>query len=181
MTLEEFLKGKRTDVLEQWFTLILDSYPAEAASAFAKQKDPFANPMGSTIRRATTGIFDVLVEDANPQLLAEPIGELVKILAIQSFRPSVALANLFFLKRVVREVTDEQGFTPSFESFDTKVDHMVLLAFDAYMSSREKIADMRVGETKRALGKLLERAEIAVGVPGLQSETKDNVEVEANT
>ncbi|MBL6976287.1 MAG: RsbRD N-terminal domain-containing protein [Deltaproteobacteria bacterium] len=181
MDLEGLLKEKRADILDRWLRMILDTYPPDAARIFALGKDPFANPLGDTIRRATSDIFDAIVDGAEPDRLTAAVDELVKIRAIQSFKPSEALACLFFLKKVVRDVGKDNGDAPDFERFDTKVDHMVLLGFEAYVNSREKIANIRVAETRRALGKLLERAEIAVGVPGLQSETKDNVEVEANT
>lgn len=181
MALEGFLKEKRADILDRWLQMILDTYPSDAARIFSLGKDPFANPLGATIRRATVEIFDALVDGAEPDRLTAAVDELVKIRAIQSFRPSEALACLFSLKKAVREVVDEDGDAPDFEEFDNKVDHMALLGFEAYVNSREKIAELRVNESRRALGKLLERAEISVGVPGLQSETKDNVEVEANT
>jgi len=187
MTLDYLLKERRSDILKAWFDSILATYHPDAARVMGSRKDPFANPVGSTFKRAVEQMYDAFVDNADKDCIEEPLAEIVKIRSIQNFTPSEALSFVFFLKRIVRDLVEtEDGVDETsneVEEFNSRVDDLALLAFEAYVKSREKIGEIKVRETRRAMGKLLERAGMEVDVPaGPPDRDENDMEVsEANT
>jgi hypothetical protein len=55
------------------------------------------------------------------------------------------------------------------EAFDSKVDHLALLAMDVYSQCREKLYEVRVGEVKNRSFRLLQRANLLVEIPEMES------------
>jgi len=45
MRLEELLAQKKTAVIDKWFDVVAETYPADTAIFIKRQKDPFANPV----------------------------------------------------------------------------------------------------------------------------------------
>jgi len=73
--------------------------------------------------------------------------------AVQGQRPSQALEFVFLLKRALRGVLGEAYDA----AFDERVDGLALVAFDAYVTCREEIHEIRVREARRRVGLILER------------------------
>ena len=167
MVLKHLLSQKRAAILERWFQLILETYPADSSRLLKQDKDRFANPVGYTISQEIKTLYEELLQGMNTDRLATCLDNIIRIRSVQDFLPSQAVAFIFLLKRAVREElaseNKEKGAVEELLEFESRIDKLVLLALDTYMKCREKVFEIRVNEVKaereRAL-KLLERANL---------------------
>lgn len=169
MVLERLLPQKRAAILERWFQLILETYPADTSGFLKQEKDRFINPIGYTISQEIEALYDELLQEMNPDKLAACLDNIIRIRAVQDFSPSQTVAFIFLLKKAIREELAskiaENRVLEELLKFESKIDKLVLLAFDIYMKCREKVFEIRVSEVKaereRVL-KLLERANLTM-------------------
>ena len=161
MALIDLLIQKKADILARWRDLVFDSYAPETARFLKSQKDRFANPIAYQLNRGLTGIFEVFLEEADPQQIAVHLDEVIKLKAIQDASPSRAMAFLFLLKNIIRTELAPQLQDPAHASelteLEARLDGLALLGFDVYMQRRERLNEVRVGEIKRKVGALLRR------------------------
>ena len=157
----ELLKERTDTIIERWVEVVLSSYPSEAAALFQKEKDPFANPIGGTVRRGTQGIFQAILNGMDPEELRSHLDEIVRVRAVQDFAPSQALSFVFSLRSIVREVIPELEADPRFHrevaELDAKIDRVALTAFDVYVESREEVSQLRINEVKRQVAWVFEK------------------------
>lgn len=162
--LEDILTQKRTAILERWTNLIAGTHLAGAD--FLKGKDRFTNPVGYVISTELPVLYDELLQGlTNSEKISISLGNVVKIRAVQDFSPSQVVSFVFLLKRAIRdelgsEFREKQTLKELLE-FDSRVDDLALLTFDAYVACREKIQGIRVNEIKADRDnafRLLERA-----------------------
>ncbi len=123
------------------------------------QQDPFANPVGSTFRRELETVLNGLSEWVDPGNLTPSLDAIVRIRAVQEFRPSDALAFMVHLKKAIREELQEVRMSPELVNdlarLDFRIDELTLAAFDLYVACREKIAEIRVGEARAERDRLV--------------------------
>jgi hypothetical protein len=151
--------------------LILESYPEDTSKFLRKEKDPFANPVRNTILQGIEGVYDeILKDDESPEALNDFLDKVIRIRSVQDFSPSQALAFVFSLKTVIREVLGkeirENHLHDQLLLLESRVDALALRAFDVYVGCREEIYELRAGEMKRqrdAAFRMLERSNRAVG------------------
>ncbi|MCK8601111.1 RsbRD N-terminal domain-containing protein [Desulfoferrobacter suflitae] len=171
MDLENFLTQHQSAILKRWFNFIIDTYPPETAKLFKREKDPFANPVGSTIFQGMQGLYQELVREIDPETASPFLDKIIRIRAIQDFSPSRAIAFVFVLKDLVREqsrAADDPEETLSQDdltSFDGRIDRLAMLAFDIYVQCREKLYELRVNEVKNRTHRLLQRANLLAEIP----------------
>lgn len=154
-------------IADHWSGLILSTYPADAARLFSTRKDPFANPVGGTVRGATRAILDETL-DPQSDRVREALHDLVRIRAVQDFSPSQAVGVVFLLKRALRVAWGDEPcpLAPSdLAALDDRVEALALMAFDLYAADRERIAEIRVRESHRAVHRLLARAGLSLDEP----------------
>jgi len=169
MVLEHLLPQKRAAILERWFQLILETYPADTSRFLKQEKDRFINPVGYTISQEIEALYDELLQEMNSDKLAACLDNIIRIRAVQDFSPSQTVAFIFLLKKAIREeLTSEIKENRVFEElleFEARIDKLVLLAFDIYMKCREKVFEIRLNEAKaereRVL-KLLDRTNLTM-------------------
>jgi len=148
------MSRKRTGIVEKWFDRILDTYPEDTSRFLKKEKDPFANPVRQTILQGIEGLYDELLEEGErPEALTAFLDNVIRIRSVQDFSPSQALAFVFSLKAVIRDVLGkeirEARLYDQLLSMESRVDALALRAFDVYMGCREEIYELRVNEVKR--------------------------------
>jgi hypothetical protein len=152
MTLQELLSKRKNAILDRCLNLLFDTYPHDSATLLKNQQDRFANPVGSTFRRELEIILDGLCAWVDPGNLTPSLDAIVRIRAVQEFRPSDALAFMMHLKKTIREELQDKLTTPELMNdlarLDLRIDELTLAAFDLYMACREKIAEIRVGEAR---------------------------------
>ncbi len=173
MVLEHLLPQKRAAILERWFQLVLETYPTETSGFLKQENDRFANPVGYTISQELETLYDELLQEMNSDKLAACLDNIIRIRAVQDFSPSQTIALIFLLKKAIREelaseITENRVFEELLK-FESRIDKLVLLAFDIYMKCREKVFEIRVNEVKaereRVL-KLLERINLTMKSQG---------------
>jgi hypothetical protein len=160
------LTAKSPAILEKWLDILLSSYPAESVSFLKREKDPFANPITHQLTKGLQDILTVLVEDQGREAAIAAVDEIIRVLALQEIYPSQALAFLFHLKHIVREVlAQELGdalLALEMLELESRIDGLALLGFDNYMQRRDKLCELKVNEVKSRVSGLLRRAGIEV-------------------
>jgi hypothetical protein len=161
MTIKSLLSENKTDMLDRWFQLILETYPSDT-SFFLKKNGQFANPLGATLSREIEAIFDQLVAGVDADAVSPSLDSIVRIRAVQEFAPSQAISFVFSLKQAVREVLElqiqEMRMSSELAQFESEIDALALLTFDIYVKCREQLFELKTDELKRQTHKLLERA-----------------------
>ena len=151
MGLNEALTAKRGVVLERWFQAVLATYPEETARFLAGGADPFANPVGHTVREGLGRLYDRFVADVPVSELSAAIDGIVRIRAVQEFTPSAAVGFVYTLRKILREELADAALDPAWQAvLENGVDRLALVAFDVYMQCREKIFEIRVREIKES-------------------------------
>jgi hypothetical protein len=178
MKLENLLSQKRFAIVERWFQLILDTYPADTSSFLKKQKDRFANPVGNTISQGIEAIYGELVQGAGLDKVSSFLDTIIRIRAIQDFSPSQAVAFVFSLKKAIREELENEALDEEVArellALEFRIDGLALLSFDIYMKCREKVYELRANEVKNRMFKLLERANLISEIPDLNPGSEDD-------
>ena len=161
MTFGDLLRQKQDAIVQRWVEAILATYPGEGAAAFARQKDPFANPVGHGVRAATRGIFDALLDGKDAEGFREALQEIIRIRAVQQFSPADAVGFVFQLRQAVRTELGSAGrdasLAPALAEFDGQVDRIALAAFDIFVQCREQVFELRVNEVKRRVSWVVDK------------------------
>lgn len=162
MNLYELLSEKKMVILNKWFDVTLNNYHQDTAVFLKKEKDQFANPVGSAIRSGLNSFFDEILAGDDIDKISKSLDNIIRIRAVQDFAPSQAIAFIFYLKMIVREEISGENQTKNFAdelfAFDRLLDNLMLLSFDIYMKCREKIYDIKANELRNMTSKLVERA-----------------------
>ena len=173
-TLEAFLSEKKPQILKKWLDIILGTYPLDAHRLLKHQKDQFLNPVGSTISREIGVLFDEALRGINAERTSGALDEIIGIRAIQDFPPSQAVSFIYLLKKIVREEAVKEVLQYELEeqllSLESRLDEMVLLAFDLYMRRREKMYEIRANEAKNQVSALLRKKGLLSEAPAWNPE-----------
>lgn len=156
MRLESLLVRNKRTILDDWFRLLVETYPTDSAQFLKREKDPFANPVGSSARTGLEAVFSELVGGMDQQALTDFLDPLIRIRAIQNFSPSQAVGFIFSLKKSIRKVLDKdissRELFDELSALEIKIDRLALIGFDIFMECREKIYQLKEKEVKnRAL------------------------------
>lgn len=168
MRLEDLLTQKKTEITNDWFNRLIETYPAETAPFFKSQKDPFANPVGGVARRGIEAVYNELLGGMDVQVITSFLDPLIRIRAVQTmFSASQAVGFIFLLKKSIRnhlkkEIQAHQ-LHEALLDFEMKIDELALIGFNVFTACREKIADLRATELKDRTLRAFERAGLVVG------------------
>jgi len=169
MMIENLLEQKKTAIIKKWFDLAINSYSADTSQFIKKQKDPFANPVGNTISKGLTAVFDALLKGMDRETIISFLDPIIRIRAVQSFSPSQAIGFIFSLKKIVRESLNKELHETQIENevllFESKIDELSLIAFDIYVECREKIYQLKVNTERNKMYSAFERAGLITEVP----------------
>jgi len=161
MGLGERLQDCKEAVLGRWLEDVLATYSADAAAAFIRQKDPFANPVGHSVRVGTRAIFEALLDGEDVGKLHRPLEDIIRIRAVQELDPSQAVGFVFGLKDVIRAELAGTSSDPKLQTdlaeLERRIDEVALAAFDIFVSCREEFCELRVNELKRQIPWVVER------------------------
>jgi hypothetical protein len=178
MKLTKLLAQKKAPIVGRWLDLIFETYPDDAQRFLTKQKDRFANPVGTTISKEIENLYDELIEGLEPDRVSPLLDRIIRIRAIQDFSPSQAVNFVFLLKKAIKKETSneilEDQLSEDLTIMESRIDDLALLAFDIYMGCREKLYDIRANEAKNQVSRLLQQAgmisEIPDKKPGVKKE-----------
>ena len=178
MELGSLLEENRESILDRWFELIRRTYPRITSEFLAKQEDQFRNPVGHAITRSIGPIYDQLVSAMNRDELLRALDGIIRIRAVQDFTPTEAVAFVFQLKAVIRDVMD--GQLQGSERWDdlvdleSRIDRVALLAFEKYTECREKLDEIRNKQIESGTTRLREEASVKSAAPQHKEESIDD-------
>jgi len=147
-------------VLGQWLEQVVHEYPGETSRFLVEQSDPFANPVGATLHRELTAVVSGLFEGDEPGELAQRLHGVIRIRAVQDFRPAEALAFIPGLKAVLRRGVDSGHLNLDAEelaSLERRVDQLLLESFDIYSSCRDQVHRIQTESIRNRSLKVMER------------------------
>ena len=178
MKLYNLLSEKKSAILNRWYDAVLDTYPSDTSGWLKGQKNPFLNPVGSTIFQGIENLFEELLCENNPPISPLVKGgegglsgeraslfldNIIRIRAVQEFTPSQSVAFVLLLKNAIREELKselvERQLLEELLFFESKIDDMALLSFDIYMKCREKLFQLKVNELQSGTFRKLQRAD----------------------
>ncbi len=169
MTLEQLLSEMKDPIVRKWVDFTLEIYEEDAVMLFGTEQDPFANPVGASIRNGTENAFSALLAGEDAGAISEHLSEIIQIRAVQQFPASEGLAFVFRLKDAVRAVLTESiadpGLTEMWGGLDRKIDEIALATFDVYGEYRKQVYELRVNEAKRSVSWVLEKMGERDGCP----------------
>jgi hypothetical protein len=179
MSLQKLLSGRRKGILKKWQKEIFRLYPADSIRFLTSESNQFANPVGHSIREHTENLLNELLTegDISPEKIGHMLDEMLRIRAIQDFKPSRALGYLYFLKNIIAQELNEacepynnnlNNLYPELISLYSRIDEVILIAFDIYSECREKLFEIKVETAKNQLSGLLRRSELICEVPEWQ-------------
>lgn len=153
--IKELLERKKEAVLGRWLGEVLGAYPADTAQFLRGEKDQFRNPVGTTMGRVTRTLLDKLLAGADAVEMAPLLDEAVRIRSVQDFTASEAVGFVFALKSAIWSEVGASCSTveamAELVTLESRIDEMALAAFDVYVASRQKLADIRVKEARDQL------------------------------
>ena len=156
MNLSELLGKERSAVLKAWRKRIAETYPPQTAKFLLSPKDAFRNPIGHTITEGTEAVYDALLGNAAGGALEKSLDGLVRVRAVQDFRPSEAVGFAFQLRAAAEEVlADHPDVLPELTD---RIEKIALAAFDVYSACREKIYELRAKQMRNRSYMLMKRA-----------------------
>jgi hypothetical protein len=152
LIIQDLLKENKAIILERWFDLILETYPANTASMMRKDKNQFTNPVGSTLSREIEVLFKNLCAGGQDEKCQSSLDSILKIRSVQDFSPSKAVGFIFLLKRAIGETLKneicKESVMDEWLKFQSRIDDLALQAFDIYMDCREKICEIRINQAR---------------------------------
>ena len=152
MRLEDLLSQNKSAILKKWFDLILETYSADTAALMRKDGNSFTNPVGTTLSREIETLFEQLCQGIQNGECRSSLDAILKIRSVQDFSPSKAVGFIFLLKRAITQMLKKEisrePILDEWLNFQSRIDALVLQAFDAYMDCREKICEIRVNQAK---------------------------------
>ena len=161
MKFEELLQKHKDAIVGRWLDDALATYPENSAGAFRRQKDPFANPVGHSLRVGTRGIFEALLDGMDTEKIRPYLHEIIKIRAVQEFSASRAVGFVFHLKEAIRAELGKTAADPQFAcelaKLEGQIDRIALAAFDVYVQCREQVCELRINEVKRRVSWVVDK------------------------
>ena len=174
-----FLNEKQPKLVEKWIAAVISSYPPESTKFFIDTKDPFANPVGSTIKRSISLLFaEVIKETMDPIKVNEAMDPIIRLRAVQEMSPSKAVSFIFVIKHLIRKELDrlpqaknqDKKIEALLAALEANVDALLLTAMDIYVGCRDKVYSLRINQAKESVKKLLIKKNLICDIPDINTE-----------
>lgn len=164
MSLTTLFIDKKQIIFENWFKEIINTYPEPSYKFLYNTKDEFANPVANNIKKDINTIFDCLFDCNSKDLLVDSISNIIKIRAVQNYTVAQVVGIFLLLKKVLRaELKITLNDTVVFDEYltiESKIDDIIMLAFEIYTANKEQILDIKLNELKRKFYLVLEKNKI---------------------
>ena len=172
--LEGLQSAKKAEIVDAWIREALTMYSSDTAAFYENGKDPFANPVGASVRDALGPLFDAFASEAPLQDYTPHLDRIIRVRTVQDVPASHAVGFVFLLKGVLRKVlasqlTDARALM-DLMVLDARIDRMAACAFDVYTVHLRKIADIRVREMKASVAMISRMSKIASGTVEVDEE-----------
>lgn len=165
--IKRYLAENKTKMLNKWYQILLETYPAQTANFLKREKNQFSNPVGHNLYHGLEGVYDGLYQGLNLDEVLPFLDEIIRIRAVQDFTPAQALQFITNFKDILRKELSQEikGGRITYEElleFEKCLDELMLLSFDTFAGCREKIYELRISEFKNRTSRLFRRAGITI-------------------
>ena len=130
------------------------------------------------------GIFENLLHGIDQNKVSVFLDNIIRIRAIQEFTPSQAIGFVFALKKIIREELAKElrvnGLSEELTLLEQNIDSLALMAFDIFMSCREKLYDIKANEMRHMTFRLLQKANLICEQPAEEPDAPDSNFVNLN-
>ncbi|MBF0465537.1 MAG: RsbRD N-terminal domain-containing protein [Nitrospirae bacterium] len=161
MNLHDILVKEKSNLLNGWYTLIIQTYPPESKAFLEKKNDPFNNPIGHSILVSIEGVLEELLNNMVQERIIVLLNDIIRVRAVQDSNPSDAISLIFLLKQALRTATKSyikgDQLYKELLAFEDTIDKLTLISFDIFMQCREDIFNLKVNEIKRSTFMLTKR------------------------
>lgn len=163
--LRELLRKRRGEVARAWLHDTLSAYSDRAAAAWSRERDPFANPVGHSLRVGTGAFLDWLLDGDDAEAMRRGLDDILRIRAVQELAPGDALGFVFRLKAVIRselgEALGDEQVRRELVDLEARIDDAGLVAFELFLAHRERLHELRIAELKRTIPWVAARGQLA--------------------
>lgn len=172
MDVREYLRQNKKELVQKWVEGVFNTYPLETTGFLRTKHDPFANPVAHMTREAGNILYDAISgEEVDPREVKAALDRFIKLRAVQKFNPGESMAVFYLMKPLMRQTLlpemRAQGQLDSYLEVESRLDTLVLLAFDMYMHNRETLAESRIKEIRNQHAQLSRWAQnLENGFPG---------------
>lgn len=142
-------------MLDRWLARTLECHAAETVWFLGSEKDPFRNPVGHTLRENLAVLLKQVLGEMEPEAAQAALENIIRIRAVQDLTASQSVQFVFQLRPILRQFPMDE----SYEVLDARIDQMALWAFEEYARCRERLADLRISESRRGMGLIAARRE----------------------
>ena len=104
-----YLEKYHDTLLEEWFELLIKSYPEESVKYFEKHKNAFTNPVGSNIYMAMDHILRELAGERDADKIYTELQMILKIRAVQDMKASQAVSFIMAFKPAFGESAGQRN------------------------------------------------------------------------
>ena len=147
-SLNTLIVKNHEQILEEWLELRLSIISKQEKSLIIKQMDPLQNLIRHQFNEGLKVILENYVKKG--EKYTEAIEQICRILAIQDFPPSTAMALFYELKVIVRKLVKKTGVgfkAKEWMEFNSCIENMTLEAFDFYCAQRESMLKQRLASS----------------------------------
>jgi hypothetical protein len=149
----------REKILSEWRDELFSSLPPELSSLF-RSRDPFVNPVGTTIPAMLQILYEEITGEMDGDRIDAALDQYIKFWAIQECPPSRAFVFLRRLRVLLHaEAVKQDGsgvYAVELGMLDDRIIDILQRSFDMYMKCREKIHTLRIEEFKKRAFRVLE-------------------------
>ncbi len=158
------LSENKSAIIKKWFEKTIDNYSSDTSVLYKKKDEQFNNPVGYNLYQGLEKLFEYFLGEKEADEIAPFLHDMMRILAVQNFTPSQALAFVFQIKTVIKsEYLDKKTdyeLLKELLSFEAHIDELALMAFDLYMQCREKVYELKANDARDRTFRLLQKAEM---------------------
>lgn len=164
MDAQAILRNHKKEVADKWVEAVFATYPLETTGFLRTRNDPFSNPVAHMTRQAASAIYDAIAgEEVDAEEVKGAIERFVKLRAVQKFGPGQSMAVFYLMKPILRAAVLPEALTQNqldaYLAMESRLDTIVLLAFDLYASARDSVAEARIKEIKNQHSQLAKWAQ----------------------
>lgn len=162
MGMADALANKQKTIVKTWFDRVSETYPPDTSQFLKSRQDPFANPVGNSLRTGLKVLVEELCGSMAMETIRTHLDPIIRIRAVQQFTPSQATGFILLLKPILRKtLKSELDSTANFRDLlelEDRVDTLQLVAFEIYMQCREKIYDLKANVERSTVYSAFRRA-----------------------
>lgn len=154
----DFILKNRSNLNDEWFEWMLQTYPEPSRKFLVQKEEPFTNPVGYNIYQGINKIFDLIANNSIDTLEFEnTLEDILKIRTLQGLEHWNALNIFEFLwNKYLEDSSNFERLADFIESLHL-YHKLISKSLERYIYIKEKIAEIQKDEIRNRYGKILDR------------------------